>query len=73
VLTIVRHAAYHWLRKIGRPRWSWSTISGAERAGRRRPTAPNAEAALAQADTARLEQAIAALPVPFARPWCCAA
>jgi RNA polymerase sigma factor (sigma-70 family) len=68
VLTIVRHAAYRWLRK-NRPAalvvvddLEALSVSGAQIAD----SAATPEAALiAQADTARLEQAIAALPVPF--------
>ena len=68
VLTIVRHAAYRWLRK-NRPAalvvvddLEALSVPGAQIAD----SAATPEAALiAQADTARLEGAIAALPVPF--------
>jgi RNA polymerase sigma factor (sigma-70 family) len=66
VLTIVRHAAYRWLKK-NRPAAlvvvdDLEGIVDAQIAD----SAQTPEAALiAQADTARLEQAIAALPVPF--------
>src|SRR4029077_5011043 len=68
VLTIVRHAAYRWLRK-NRPAalvvvddLEALSTRGAQLADR----AATPEAALiAKADTAGLEQAIAALPVPF--------
>jgi RNA polymerase sigma-70 factor (ECF subfamily) len=68
VLTIVRHAAYRWLRK-NRPAalvvvddLEALSVPGAQIAD----SAATPEAALiAQADTARLEAAIAALPVPF--------
>jgi RNA polymerase sigma-70 factor (ECF subfamily) len=68
VLTIVRHAAYRWLRK-NRPAalvvvddLEALDVADTQIAG----SVQTPEAALiAQADTARLEQAIAALPVPF--------
>ena len=66
VLTIVRHAAYRWLRK-NRPTAlvvvdDLEALGVADTAG----SAQTPEAALiAQADADRLEQAIAALPVPF--------
>jgi RNA polymerase sigma factor (sigma-70 family) len=67
VLTIVRHAAYRWLRK-NRPAalvvvddLEALSIPGAQIADAATPEA----ALIAQADTVRLEQAIAALPVPF--------
>jgi len=68
VLTIVRHAAYRWLRK-NRPT-ALVVVDDLEALGvadtQITGSAPTPEAALiAQADAARLEQAIAALPVPF--------
>jgi len=68
VLTIVRHAAYRWLRK-NRPA-ALVVVDDLEAVGvpgaQVAHSAETPEAALiAQADAARLEQAIAALPVPF--------
>ena len=68
VLTIVRHAAYRWLRK-NRPA-ALVVVDDLEAVGAPGTQvahgAETPEAALiAQADAARLEQAIAALPVPF--------
>ena len=68
VLTIVRHAAYRWLRK-NRPA-ALVVVDDLEAVGvpgaqvANSPETPET-ALIAQADTARLEQAIAALPVPF--------
>src|ERR1700752_1411991 len=67
VLTIVRHAAYRWLRK-NRPTALVvvDDLEALSAPGAQIDSAATPEAALiAQADTARLEQAIAALPVPF--------
>jgi RNA polymerase sigma-70 factor (ECF subfamily) len=68
VLTIARHAAYRWLRK-NRPA-ALVAVDDLEALGVVDAQITNStqspEAALiAQADTVRLEQAIAALPVPF--------
>jgi RNA polymerase sigma factor (sigma-70 family) len=68
VLTIVRHAAYRWLRK-NRPA-ALVVVDDLEALGaadaQMADSAQTPEAALiAQADTASLEAAIAALPVPF--------
>jgi len=70
VLTIVRHAAYRWLRK-NRPAALVAVDNldalGAACTGTSDPQhGQTPEAALiAKADAARLERAIAALPVPF--------
>jgi len=70
VLTIVRHAAYRWLRK-NRPAALVAVDNldalGAAGTGTSDPQhGQTPEAALiAKADAARLERAIAALPVPF--------
>jgi RNA polymerase sigma factor (sigma-70 family) len=69
VLTIVRHAAYTWLGK-NRPAALVMT-DDLEAAERKRPDGAGDEpqtpeaALIAKSDAARLESAIAALPVPF--------
>src|SRR5215470_16960895 len=65
VLTIVRHAAYRWLRK-NRPT-ALVVVDDLEALGvmDTQATGTPEAALIAQADAARLEQAIAALPVPF--------
>ena len=70
VLTIVRHAAYRWLRK-NRPA-ALVAVDDLEALGARCSDASNAQqsqtpeaALIAKADAERLERAIAALPVPF--------
>ena len=66
-LTIVRNTAYTWLRK-NRPA-ALVGVSDIEAVERAHPSADKAEtpetSLIAQADSARLEQAIAALPAPF--------
>ena len=73
VLTIVRHTAFSWLaqespRDAGRGRRSRGGRARAGTAGQR-PAHANAAtpetALIAKADAARLEAAIAALPLPF--------
>jgi RNA polymerase sigma-70 factor, ECF subfamily len=70
VLTIVRHAAYRWLRK-NRPVAlvavdDFDALAAQHTDAANGPQSRTPEAALiAKADAARLEQAIAALPVPF--------
>ena len=70
VLTIVRHAAYRWLRK-NRPA-ALVAVDDLETLGAHCSDASNAQqgqtpeaALIAKADAERLERAIAALPVPF--------
>jgi RNA polymerase sigma-70 factor, ECF subfamily len=63
VLTIVRHAAYRWLRK-NRPAALVSVADLDALTDTQQGQTPEA-ALIAKADAARLEQAIAALPVPF--------
>jgi len=70
VLTIVRHAAYRWLRK-NRPA-ALVAVDDLDALGARCSDASNAQqsqtpeaALIAKADAERLERAIAALPVPF--------
>jgi RNA polymerase sigma-70 factor (ECF subfamily) len=69
VLTIVRHTAYGWLRKNRSPALVMvDDLEAVERtqrpAGDCAPATPEAEL-IAKADAARLEGAIAALPLPF--------
>jgi RNA polymerase sigma factor (sigma-70 family) len=63
VLTIVRHAAYRWLRK-NRPAALVSVVDLDALADTQPGQTPEA-ALIAKADAARLDRAIAALPVPF--------
>jgi len=63
VLTIVRHAAYRWLRK-NRPAALVSVVDLDALADTQPGQTPEA-ALIAKADAARLERAIATLPVPF--------
>lgn len=63
VLTIVRHAAYRWLRK-NRPAALVSVADLDALTDAQQGQTPEA-VLIAKADAARLEQAIAALPVPF--------
>ena len=63
VLTIVRHAAYRWLRK-NRPS-ALVSVADLDALADTQPGQTPEAALIAKADAARLEQAIAALPVPF--------
>lgn len=70
VLTIVRHAAYRWLRK-NRPA-ALVSVDDLDALGARCGDASGTQgsqtpesALIAKTDAARLERAIAALPVPF--------
>jgi RNA polymerase sigma factor (sigma-70 family) len=63
VLTIVRHAAYRWLRK-NRPS-ALVSVADLDALADTQPDQTPEAALIAKADAARLEQAIAALPVPF--------
>jgi RNA polymerase sigma-70 factor (ECF subfamily) len=69
VLTIVRHAAYGWLRKNRSP--TLVVVDDLEAVERAQHSAGNCSAGtpeaelIARADAARLEDAIAALPLPF--------
>ena len=62
-LTIVRHAAYRWLRK-NRPS-ALVSVADLDALADTQPGQTPEAALIAKADAARLEQAIAALPVPF--------
>ena len=63
VLTIVRHAAYRWLRK-NRPA-ALVSVADLDALADVQPGQTPETALIAKADAARLERAIAALPVPF--------
>jgi RNA polymerase sigma-70 factor, ECF subfamily len=63
VLTIVRHAAYRWLRK-NRPA-ALVSVADLDALADPQPGQTPEAALIAKADAARLERAIAALPVPF--------
>jgi len=63
VLTIVRHAAYRWLRK-NRPA-ALVSVADLDALADAQPGQTPEAALIAKADVARLERAIAALPVPF--------
>jgi len=63
VLTIVRHAAYRWLRK-NRPS-ALVSVADLDALADTQPGQTPEAALIAKADAGRLEQAIAALPVPF--------
>jgi RNA polymerase sigma factor (sigma-70 family) len=63
LLTIVRHAAYRWLRK-NRPS-ALVSVADLDALPDTQPGQTPEAALIARADAARLERAIAALPVPF--------
>ena len=63
VLTIVRHAAYRWLRK-NRPA-TLVSVADLDTLPDPQPGQTPETALIAKTDAARLERAIAALPVPF--------
>ena len=76
LLSIVRNTAYSWLRK-NRPT-AVVTVDDldAVELAQANPSAPDAETPettlLAQVDADQLRAAIAALPSPFRKRWCCA-